>query len=242
MFALVSILGLCLGLALWRAFRDNPTDRTRTLEDRSRSNGSTAQRSAARTRRSDECSDGVGWLDDSSYDIDPRSFNSDDVWEVKINIVILHVDKIVDKPHCIKTMSVALGESIIELETPIGNMVSLNNTGWDGCSTIEASVTVFDEQGQTYRLQKTIEAADENCGSAQKNSKGPGGIGPGGIGPAGGIGSGEEGSNVAGPVLGGLVLCIVVVVLFLGSQERQSEDARERRRSPRKERTTRRSG
>merc|ERR1712083_54611 len=186
MFTLVSILGLCLGLALWRAFRDNPTDRTRTLKDTSRSNVSTAQRSEARTRRSDECSEGVGWLDDPSYDIDPRSFNSDDVWEVNSNIVILHVDKIVDKPHCIKTMSVALGESIIELETPIGNMVILNNTGWDGCGNIEASVTVFDDHGQTKRLQKTIEAADENCGSAQKNSMGPGGIGPaGGLGPAG---------------------------------------------------------
>ena len=206
MFALVSILGLCLGLALWRAFRDHPNDRVRLSEEEARSNISiTENRRFART--SSECDEGILWLEDPAYDIDPRSSGPEswpnDVWEVSGDTIILHVDKIVANTYCISTMSVAVGGSIIEeFQYPIVNEVTLNNTGWDGCTSIEASVTVFDDQTRTDRREKNI-APVENCEQrfAEFNS---------------GNAPGEEGANVAGPVLGGVVLCVVVVVLVVG--------------------------
>merc|ERR1712130_27880 len=210
MFALVAILGLCLGLALWRAFRDHPTGTT-SFRDHSTDparmlNETRLNISISRIRRS-ECSEGVGWLDDPAYDIDPRSSNPDDVWEVSVDTIILHVDRLVAMPHCIKTMSVAVGESIIEFSAPIENEITLNKTGWDGCTPIEVSVTVFDEQNRTDRSVKNIEPEEKNCKTAKHS-----------IYPNDPAGSEPEtkGAHVAGPVLGGLVLCIVVVVLVFG--------------------------
>jgi len=206
MFALVSILGLCLGLALWRAFRDHPTDRVRLSEEKNIS--ITEHRRFART--SSECDEGVGWLEDPAYDIDPRSSDPeswhDDVWEISGDTIILHVDSIVGNPHCIRTMSVAVGGSIEEFQSPIGNEVSLNNTGWDECTPIKASVTVFDEQNRTDRREKNIEAGETCTGRvAEQLNSSPAGSAP-----------GEERANVAGLILGAVVLCVVVVVLVLG--------------------------
>jgi len=207
MFALVSILGLCLSLALWRAFRDHPNDRVRLSEEKNVS--ITEHRRFARTSR--ECGDGIGWFEDPAYDIDPRSSDleswHDDVWEFSGDTIILHVDSIVANPYCIKTMSVAVGGSIEEFQSPVANEVSLNNTGWDGCTPIEASVTLFDEQNRTDRREKNIEPEETCTGrvAEQLNSAPPAGTAP-----------GEERANVAGPVLGAVVLCIVVVVLVLG--------------------------
>jgi len=179
MFALVAVLGLCLGLALWRAFRDYPTDRVRLLANETRSNISGTE-NISRTEsgqirlvKRSECGEGVGWLDDPAYDIDPRTSNpDDDVWQVSGDTIILHVDRLVAMPHCIKTMSVAVGESIIEFPAPIEDEVTLNNTatGWDGCTSVQASVTVFDEQGQTDRREKNIEP-ENSCG--ENHSRGP---------------------------------------------------------------------
>ena len=213
MFALVSILSLCLGLALWRAFRDHPTDRVRMSGNETRSNISKTENGTTRegrrlklTKRS-ECDEGVVWLDDPAYDIDPRSSNNpDNVWEVSGHTIILHVDRMVATPHCIMTMSVAVGGSIIEFQAPIEDVVTLNNTGWDGCSSIEASVTVFDEQNRTDRREKNIEPEEDCDKRFAEFSKAPAGSAP----------STTEGANVAGPVLGGVVLCIVVVVLVFG--------------------------
>ena len=207
MFALVAILGLCLGLALWRAFRDHPTDRVRMLVNETRSNISRTENisitESGRLRlvKRSDCDEGIVWLDDPAYDIDPRSYNPDDVWEVRGEAIILHVDKLVAMPHCISTMSVAVGGSIIEFKAPIENEVTLNNTGWDGCSPVEANVTVFDEQGRTYRRENDIEP-EENCEKASF-SRAPAETGP-------------DGANIGGPVAGGVVLVVVVVVLVFG--------------------------
>ena len=96
MFALVMILGLCLGLALWRAFRDHPTNKDGLFEESRESalrdystnhieepgeNDTIAEMDSyknSRAKRS-ECEEGVNWIDidETAYDIDPRSSISD---------------------------------------------------------------------------------------------------------------------------------------------------------------------
>ena len=228
MFALVMILGLCLGLALWRAFRDHPTNKDGLSEETGESalrddstnhieepgeNDTIAEMDSyknSRAKRS-ECEEGVNWIDidETAYDIDPRSsIIRNNVWEVRRDIILLHVDNLVTMPQCIVKMYVTINGIEVDFQSPIGSEVTLDNSGWGSCSPINATVTVLDELNQEKTLEQIIEPK-ENCEKEMLTtiSRAP-----------------EEGepskvkskSSVTSPVVGGLALCVVVVVVIVG--------------------------
>ena len=228
MFALVMILGLCLGLALWRAFRDHPTNKDgffeetgeRALRDYSTNhneepgeNGTIVKMRSyknSRAKRS-ECEEGVSWIDtdETAYDIDPRYSISDNVWEVRGDIILLHVDNLVTLPQCIVKMYVTINGIEVDFQSPIGGEVTLNNSGWVSCSPINATVTVLDELNQEKSLEQIIEPK-ENCekemlttiNRAPEEEGEPSKV--------------KSKSSVAGPLVAGLALCVVVVVVIVG--------------------------
>ena len=226
MFALVMILGLCLGLALWRAFRDHPTNKDGLFEESRENDYSTDHIEEpgendtivkmnsyknSRAKRS-ECEEGVSWIDidETTYDdIDPRSSISDNAWEVRGDIILLHVDNLVTLPQCIVKMYVTINGIEVDFQSPIGSEVTLDNSGWGSYSPINATVTVLDELNQEKSLEKIIEP-EENCEKEMLTtiSRAPE--------EEGGPRKVKSKSSVVSPLVGGLALCVVVVVVIVG--------------------------
>ena len=93
----------------------------------------------------DTCSDGVGWRASDA--------ENENIWTAssKNLDIFLHLEKILKKTQCISSMSIAIEGEIFRFSGAPESKVVLRSRGWQGCTQLDASVTVVDKEGRTHR-------------------------------------------------------------------------------------------
>ena len=118
-----------------------------------------------------ECSEGVGWKV-----TDPGGEN-EDVWKVsRKNLdIVLQLDKLLTRVQCISSMSIAIEGEIFRYSTaPEEDRVILKSKGWQGCTSLGASVTVVEKEGRMHRREEILKPVQKttcNAGIGWRNTE-----------------------------------------------------------------------
>ena len=107
-----------------------------------------------------ECSEGVGWKSS-----DPGNEN---VWKVsRKNLdIILYLDRLLTRIQCISSMSIAIEGEIFRYSTAPEERVILKSKGWQGCTSLGASVTVVDKEGRMHRREEILKPVQQTTCAA----------------------------------------------------------------------------
>ena len=109
-----------------------------------------------------KCSDGVGWKA-----LDPGDENGE-IWKVsRKNLdIILHLDRLLTRIQCISSMSIAIEGEIFRYSTAPKEKVILKSKGWQGCTSLGASVTVVDKEGRMHRRAEILKPVKQTTCAA----------------------------------------------------------------------------
>ena len=110
-----------------------------------------------RSSNSEECSDGVGWKGSDAGD------ENENIWTVsRKNLdIALHVDRLLTRIHCVNSMSIAIEGEIFRYSSAPEERVVLKSKGWQGCTSLGASVTVVDKKGRMHRQQEILKPVQQ---------------------------------------------------------------------------------